>query len=78
MRKAKNVPLPLEKGKNSFILRLNKDMYRDDIVQKAISEDKDWIKEVSKSGNYRCLSLKTSDLEDALSWINYLIYLHKG
>jgi hypothetical protein len=71
--------LPLLKDEHDrFVLKLNKELYRDDIVQKALSEDKDWIKEMPAAGNYFCLQLKTSDIDDVFNWMNYLIYLHKA
>ena len=75
---AEEMPLPLKQEKNSFILKLNKELYRNDIVQKALSEDKDWIKVTSSSGDYFRLRLKTSKIKDVLNWMNYLIYLHKA
>ncbi|MEW5895210.1 MAG: hypothetical protein AB1650_05590 [Candidatus Omnitrophota bacterium] len=69
--------LPLKKEKNSFILDLNKGLYRKNVVDKALAEDKDWIKEISKSDEYFHLRLKTSKIEDVFDWMNYLIYLHK-
>ena len=79
MDKAKQIPLPLKRSKDNFILNLNKDLYRDEIVQKAMSEDRDWINEAPHSnGRYVCLKLKTSNLEDVLDWVSYLTYLHKA
>ena len=78
MSKIKQIPLPLKKTKNRFILSLNRDLYRDDIVQKAILEDQDWISETAHPNHsYVCLELKTSNREDVLDWVNYLTYLHK-
>ncbi len=79
MSKTKQIPPPLKKTKNRFILNLNRDLYRGDIVQKAIAEDRDWISETSRpKGSYVCLELKTSDRKDVLDWLNYLTYLHKA
>ena len=72
------MPLPLTKDKNSFFLRLNKGLYRNDVVKKALSEDKDWVSEASADDNYFCLELKTTDIDDVLNWMNYLIYLNKA
>lgn len=77
MRSVKEAPLPVRKEKDRFILRLNKKLYRPDILQKALSKDKDWIKQGATAGDYVCLGLKTSKLDDVLNWLNYLIYLHK-
>lgn len=70
--------LPLKKEKSNFILKLHKALYRKDVIQKALSEDKDWIKQTSVCDDYICLRLTTSKISDVLSWMNYLIYLHKG
>ena len=57
---------------------MNKDLYRDGVIKKAVFEDKDWIKEVSSaSDGYVSLRLKTSEAKDVFNWLNYLIYLHK-
>ncbi len=71
--------LPLKRVKNKFILHLNRSLYKDEIVKKAVFEDKDWIKAMSSPDKgYVCLELKTSEIKDALNWFNYLIYLNKG
>lgn len=75
---SKAVRLPLKKEKDSFILKLNKKLYRKDLIQKAVSEDKEWIDEAPASGAYFCLRLKTPSMDDVLNWMNYLIYLHKA
>ncbi len=77
MSSVKKLPGQLVKEKNNFTLKLNKKLYRNDVVQKALTEDKDWIEAVPMSGNYFCLKLLTSDIDDVLNWMNYLIYLNK-
>lgn len=69
--------LPLKKEKNSFTLKLHKHLYRRDIIKKAVSEDKGWVKEMPVSGSYFRLKLATSKVEDVFDWMNYLIYLHR-
>jgi len=72
------MPLPLTKAKNSFVLNLNKEFYKGELIQKAVSEDEDWIcEEPSDNKMYVRLKLNTVDKTDALEWINYLTYLHK-
>lgn len=78
MSLVKEMPIPLKNEKDSFVLKLNKELYREDVVRKALSEDSDWIKEDLKSDDYFCLQLKTSEIDDVLNWMNYLIYLHKA
>lgn len=68
---------PLKKNDEGFLLRLNKALFREDIIQKAVVEDQDWVGEVSCADNYFCVQLKTRELDEALHWANYLIYLHK-
>jgi len=72
------MPFPLTKKKDSFTLKLSKELYKHDTVQKALSEDKDWVEETESSDEYYCLQLKTAEVEDVLNWMNYLIYLQKG
>lgn len=69
---------PLKKEKSSFLLRLNKELYRKDVIQKALSDDKDWVKETSAPGDYFYIRLKTPKIKDVFDWMNYLIYLHKA
>jgi len=71
--------LPLvKKEKNSFLLRLNKELYKKGIVQKILYEDKDWVEQASTSGDYFCIRLKTLKIKDVFELMNYLIYLHKA
>lgn len=79
MSKPKQAVLPLKKGKNSFILSLNRNVYKGEIIKKAVSEDKDWVKKISTSDeDYICLQLKTSDKQDVFNWFNYLVFLHRN
>ena len=67
----------LKREKGYFILRLNKGFYDRTVVQRALEEDSDWIAEEEETSRYFCVRCKTSDMEDVLNWINYLIYLSK-
>lgn len=77
-RQAGEMPALLKKEKNSFLLDLNTDLYRDDIVKKALSEDKDWVKAATaREKDHIRLRFNTADITDVMDWMNYLIYLHK-
>lgn len=79
MKKGARIMMPLLKQENdAFILRLSKGLYRDEIIQKAVQEDREWVKADAGTASHFCLRLETSDEDDVLNWVNYLIYLHKG
>jgi len=76
--KTASTTIPIKKVNDDFVLNLNRSLYGDDIIQKAISEDGDWVEETSNSTEeYITLKFQTTDSEDVLNWVNYLIYLHK-
>lgn len=76
--KKMEMPFPLTKQKNNFVLKLSKELYKNDTLKKALAEDKSWVQEKEASDKYYCLQLNTSEIEDVLNWMNYLIYLQKG
>jgi hypothetical protein len=68
----------IKKVKDNFILNLNKDLYKEEIVDKALAEDKDWVRKLpSKEKTYIYLELNTQDIKEVLTWANYLLYLSK-
>lgn len=70
--------LPLiSRAKNSFILKINKSLYKSDVIAKAMEENKAWITKFPSQDQYACFELKTKDIEKVLEWSNYLIYLNK-
>lgn len=69
---------PVEKAKNKFILKLNKQLYKDAVLDKVASEDKPWVKKLKSQGKYVYIELKTEDLKEALEWSNYLLYLNRA
>lgn len=70
------IPL-ISRGKNRFILKINRGVYKNDAIAKAINEDKDWVTQQSSNRRYVCLELKTNDIKKVLEWSNYLLYLNK-
>ena len=71
------MPKLLTKTKNSYMLRLNKSLYKKSLVHKAIQEDSDWVCEHSDADGYLSVKLNSDDKGDVLEWVNYLTYLHK-
>lgn len=71
------MPKLLTKTKNSYLLRLNKGLYKKNLVKKAIQEDSDWVSEHSDADGYLNVKLNSEDKSDVLDWVNYLTYLHK-
>ena len=77
MTPTKKAVKPLTKTKNNFVVNLSRKVYRQDVIDRAVAEDKDWVSKKSGSGkNYVSIELQTTDEQDALNWLNYLIYLH--
>jgi len=72
------MPHPIEKAKGEFTLCLNKELYNDTILDKALSEDKAWVKKAAVKGRYARVRLKTDDLKEVLEWSNYLLYLNRA
>jgi len=70
-------PFPLKKNNDGFLLKINKMLFKEEVVYKAVLEDQDWVGEVPSADTYLCVQLKTMELDEALNWANYLIYLHK-
>lgn len=77
MSPAIKLPAQLTKQDTGFTLKLNKLLYREEVIQKALEEDKDWVEAQSASDIYHQLKFNTSDVEDVYNWMNYLIYLNK-
>jgi hypothetical protein len=71
--------LPLEKkGKNSYIIKLHKDLYKQEPLERLLKEDKGWVRSLNaKDKTYRHCELKNAELKDVLEWANYLFYLNK-
>ena len=71
------LPQPIKKQENRFIVGLNKKMYRKDIVDKAVSDDKDWVRQLPIKGPYLRVELETKEEQEVLKWMNDLLYLHR-
>lgn len=70
--------LPLiNKARNSFILKINKNLYKNDAIAKAVNEDRDWVVSLPSTRQYTCIEFKTNDIKKVLEWSNYLLYLNK-
>jgi len=61
-----------------FILRLNKKLYKQDIIDKLVVEDKDWVRKIPSEEKYFRIELETKEIKDVLSWANYLLYLSRS
>lgn len=68
----------IKKAKDKFVLSLNKNLYKKDIVDRAVFEDKNWIRALSPTESHFCLELNTSNIKEVLDWANYLLYLDKA
>ena len=66
-----------KKEKNRFLLSLHRDLYPEDVLAKALKEDKSWVSKKKTRSPYQILEFKTEDETDVLDWANYLLYLRK-
>lgn len=68
-----------KKGKNSFVLRLHKNLYKKEALERLLKEDKKSVRISSspKEKDFYFVELKTGRLKDVLEWSNYLFYLNK-
>ncbi|MDD5020060.1 MAG: hypothetical protein PHH75_08090 [Candidatus Omnitrophica bacterium] len=71
--------LPLQKkGKNSYIIKLHKDLYKQEPLERLLKDDKGWARNLkAKDKIYHHCELKNAELKDVLEWANYLFYLNK-
>jgi hypothetical protein len=71
--------LPVQKkGKNSYTLKLHKDLYKQEPLERLLKEDKGWVRNLNaKDKAYYHCELKNAQLKDVLEWANYLFYLNK-
>ncbi len=69
---------PLIKDAEGFIIKLNRTLYKEEIIKHAILGDEDWVNCFPLSDDYYQLRFETVHESDVLHWINYLIYLHKA
>jgi len=66
----------LENKKTCFILSLNKKIYKRRIIHKAVKEE-DWISLAPAKGQYFKVMMKTGKKEEALGFVNFLLYRHR-
>ena len=69
---------PLRKEKDKIILKLSRDLYKNQFVMKAVDEFPHLVRKFdSKVEEYYEVTFKRRDFKEALSWVNYLFYLHR-
>lgn len=68
----------IRKENDKFILKLNKTLYKKNILDKAVIEDRSWVRILDSKEKYTSLELKTQKLKEVLEWANYLLYLNRA
>lgn len=67
-----------KKGKNSYVVRLHRNFYKQEALNNILKEDREWVRRIpSKDAAYYHCRLNTSCRQDVLEWLNYLFYLSK-
>ena len=71
--------LPIQKKqKNSFIVKLHKDLYPKKLLEGLIGEDKEWVTLVKlNDASHFQVEFTTPRVTDVLEWTNFLFYLSK-
>jgi len=72
------IPL-VKKEKNSFLVKLNKNLYGKNVVEKLAADDREWVKVLpaNKNKQFYFVELNTPNYKDVLEWTNYLFFLSK-
>ena len=67
----------LRKSGNTFSVRLNKELYPRELLERAIKEEPQGIQSFNSQNNYYLVKLKNAESDDCLAFLNYLIYLDR-
>ncbi|MGD0335598.1 MAG: hypothetical protein ABSB18_00655 [Candidatus Omnitrophota bacterium] len=67
----------LQKQGNILSVRLNKELYPQDLIERAIKEEPAGIHSFRTQKQYHLVRLKEATSEDCLAFLNYLIYLNR-
>ena len=62
------------KSENKTFLKLHKDIYKKQVLNKLRKEDPETITDIRLEADYYLLELQLDDPEDYFSFLNYLIY----
>ena len=65
----------IEKTQKGFRLSLNKNIYTEKLLKKALQADDSGIRKMFSDEKYICLEFKTNKIIELLKWSNYLAYL---
>ena len=61
-----------------LFIKLHKDLYPADLIDKIIKEEPDAISSIKKKRNYTFLELNAEHRSDYFDFLNYLIYHKKN
>jgi hypothetical protein len=64
-------------SKNKVVLRLHKDLYRKEILERVKKEDPKSVVSLAIQGDYYLLDLCIDGFSDCLDFLNYLIYINR-
>lgn len=68
----------IKKVKDKLLVRLNKEIYSRDLIDRAAKEETDSIMSIKQEGNYYLLELNVDGFKDYFDFLNYLIYLTRS
>jgi hypothetical protein len=67
----------LQKSGNTFSVRLNKDLYPKELLERATKEEPKSIQSFSSQKHHHLVKLKAATNEDYFAFLNYLVYLNR-
>ena len=68
----------LKKVNDKLSVRLNNELYGEDLINKIIKEEPNSIVSLSSQGNYYFLELDVDSPRDYFDFLNYLIYQNRN
>ena len=67
----------IKKFKDKIFIRLNKELYKKELIEKIEKEEPDSVVYLKSQKNYYLLELRVDNFSEYLNFLNYLIYLNR-
>ena len=68
----------IKKYKNRLLIKLNKELYPQDLIKKAKDQEPETIISVTAQNNYYLVELKIDNKTEYFDFLNCLIYLSRN
>ena len=71
------IPPFIEKIEGKIFIKLNRNLYKKDLIEKAKRENPTSLGSLRKRGEYYLLEFREENLTEYFDFLNYLIYLKR-